>query len=318
MTEDNKGGRGTLTTSFINALTNNGKYADIIRYVRSHDCLNLQIRDNYLNIYYGGGNILRIGERSLYFDKFYFYNDACGTYPKTYVEAMAKSRADKIPAKATNVPSEAEAKAIIDDLKNKTKKLMELLPGKPEQFFERAKEVMDLWFSKHPHQERKDQQIITSANTVCNSDSDLAIIDIEFAVSVNKAYNNAKNRKGNNKVCRFDIIAVDSVGQLFVIELKQNNAADSEDNSANVMVHKKDFDDTIGSDRNRLFAQEMERVVKTKHVLGILPASVKVDTSLKPVFAVAYSGRNPEAFNEKYRKSGIRVIEVLADMKLRK
>ena len=151
-----------------------------------------------------------------------------------------------------------------------------------------------------------------------SSESDLAVIDIEFAVSINKLYNKAKNSKGKNKVCRFDIIAVDCKGQLYVVELKQNAAADSSDNSANVKVHRKDFDDTIGNDIDCLFAKEMAQVINVKKNLGLLPKNVDIDTTLKPIFAVAYSGKDSDLFNEKYRKQGIYVIEVLEDKKLRK
>ena len=62
----------------------------------------------------------------------------------------------------------------------------------------------------------------------------------------------------------------------------------------------------------------MAQVAEIKKALGVLPKSVQVDTLATPLFAVAYSGDNPEAFNEKYRNEGLCVIEVLADRKLKK
>ncbi|WP_290395244.1 hypothetical protein [Paramuribaculum intestinale] len=62
----------------------------------------------------------------------------------------------------------------------------------------------------------------------------------------------------------------------------------------------------------------MAQVVNIKKELGLLPENVDIDTTLKPIFAVAYSGKESDVFNEKYREQGIYVIEVLGDKKLRK
>ncbi|WP_280123110.1 hypothetical protein [Duncaniella muricolitica] len=62
----------------------------------------------------------------------------------------------------------------------------------------------------------------------------------------------------------------------------------------------------------------MAQVINVKKNLGLLPKNVDIDTTLKPIFAVAYSGKDSDLFNEKYRKQGIYVIEVLEDKKLRK
>ena len=53
-----------------------GSYKEIIEFAakREND-LDVQIRDNYLNIYYRGGNLLRIHPRSFYFDEFYFHRN---------------------------------------------------------------------------------------------------------------------------------------------------------------------------------------------------------------------------------------------------
>lgn len=310
--------RGNLSKSFLNRLCE-GDLCAIINEIIDDSELDVQVRDNYLNVYYKGGNILRIKPQSFQFDKFYFYLGHPKGFPKTHVEKVASRKQNEInPRTKQPIPTEIEADQIMSELNEKYDDLMQLLPENPGSFFTKAKSVMDEWFVKWEHQERDDQQAITERNKTADSESDLAVIDIEFAVSVNKPYNKAKNSKGKNKVCRFDIIAVDYKGQLYVIELKQNEAADSDDNSANVKVHKKDFDDTIGNDIDCLFAKEMAQVVNIKKNIGLLPANVNVDISLNPVFAVAYSGKNSEAFNKKYRKEKLCVIEVLKDKKLRK
>lgn len=312
--------RGNLSQRFLTELTS-GNLRNVIKHIIDDKELDIQVRDNYLNIYYKGGNILRIKPKPkpFFFDKFYFYLGHPNGYPKSHIENVALGKEREINPRTTQpIPSKSEALEIVSDLNMMLKNLIQYLPEHPSEFFSKAKSVMNSWFDKWSHQERHDQQDISTANRSAESDSDLAVIDIEFAVSTNKPYNKAKNKNGKHKVCRFDIIAVDHIGQLYVIELKQNMAADSVENSANVKVHKSDFDDTIGNDGKNLFAQEMAQVAEIKKALGILPKSVQVDTLATPLFAVAYSGDNPEAFNEKYRNEGLCVIEVLADRKLKK
>ncbi|MDE6485072.1 MAG: hypothetical protein K2L14_06745 [Duncaniella sp.] len=310
--------RGNLSKTFLKRLTE-GDLNTIIKQIIDDNELDIQVRDNYLNVYYKGGNILRIKPQKFQFDKYYFYLGHPKGFPKSHVDKVANDKPSKINPRTTDpIPTLTEARQIVSELDEKHRVLMNLLPESPDIFIDEAKSVMDTWFSIWNKQERDDQQAITLRNNAFDSKSDLVVIDIEFAVSVNKPYNKAKNSKGKNKVCRFDIIAVDFKGQLYVIELKQNRPADGKGNSANVKIHRQDFDDTIGNDVNHLLAEEMAQVVKIKKELGILPANVKVDTTRNPIFAVAYSGKDPETFNSKYRKEGICVIEVLENKKLRK
>ena len=309
--------RGDFSQKFLAKLTN-GNLRDVIKHILDDKELDVQVRDNYLNIYNKGGNILRIKPQTFFFDKFYFYLGHPNGYQKSHIEKVANGKEKEInPRTARPIPSKSEAMRIVKDLETMSENLVKYLPEHPEKYFPQAKSVMNSWFDIWSHQERHDQQDISTANRSADSDSDLAVIDIEFAVSANKPYNKAKNKNGKIKNCRFDIIAVDNFGQLYIIELKQNEAADSIKNSANVQVHKSDFDYTIGNDNKNLFAQEMAQVVTIKKALGVLPDSVHVNTLAAPIFAVAYSGNNPKAFNEKYREEGLCVIEVLSNRKLK-
>lgn len=306
--------RGRLSKNFATALSSKGNIAPIIEYILNDTELDVQVRDNYINVYYKGGNILRIKPQSFSFDKYYFYLGHPKGFPKSYVMKVADGKSSEISPRATEpIPSFNEALEIVSELDTSLHDIMNLLPENPTAFFKKAKTTMDSWFEKNPKSERLDQQKITSNNREFSDNNNLVVIDIEFAVSKNKAYNLAVNKKGNGKVCRFDIIAVDKNGQLYIIELKQNQSADEEGKPANVADHIKDFNATVGKDKNGEFAQEMLQVVKTKQMLGTLPKDIKVDTKSAPIFAVAYSGEDADTFNAKYRKAGVTVVEVDKD-----
>lgn len=302
--------RGNLSKAFEKDLTC-GRLKDLIRIIREDKELDLQVRDNYLNIYYNGGNILRIAPRSFQFDKFYFYPGDKDNYPKSYIEYVSKQQYDKLPNKPKRlVPTFEDATKIIGGLKAKADNLLSSLPDNSSTFFTLAKTVMNDWFRKNPKAERSNQHDIALANRCFSDKNNLVVIDLEFAVSTNKEYNISKNAKGDKKKCRFDIIAVNQSGQIYVIELKENEAADNNSNSANVSVHKDDFDNTIGNDHKGEFITEMQNILRVKKLLNLISDNVAIDPAKKPVFAVAFSGENAKNFNDKYNARGICVVDV--------
>lgn len=73
--------------------------------------------------------------------------------------------------------------------------------------------------------------------------------------------------------------------------------ADNDKSAQSVKAHKQDFNLTIGADTpENDFAQEMNEVLKMKQKLGLLPKSLKIDTSALPKFAIAYSGDKEEDY----------------------
>lgn len=301
--------RGNLSETFLKSLTK-GKYSKLLDTLYEDKDLDIQLRDNYINVYYRGGNILRIKPESFEFDKFYFYlpADESKKYPKSYIEKIAKNKRNEISLNTKYpIPSETEALAIINRLTAQEESLRKLLKTDINTYLSEAKKTMDAWFEIWKKEERMDQHAIALSNRDFSGNSDLVVVDLEFAVSKLQPYNET------NKVCRFDIIAVASDGQIYVIELKQNLNADGINNKANVNVHKDDFLNTIGKDTKRLFASEISDLVKIKQTLGIMDNDVKVDLSKKPIFAVAYSGENPEEFNAMYEAKGLTIINVITE-----
>lgn len=306
--------RGNLSPSFIAKLTE-GEYAPLLKTILEDTDLDMQLRDKYINVYYRGGNILRICYNSCQFDKFYFYNrnieGISRPFPKGHIEKVAKGKPDKISSRTIEpIPTKDEALQIISLLDAQCRELIKLLETDASEYFKQAKRVMDEWFEFWNKQERNDQHIIALSNRMFSDQSDLVVVDLEFAVSRYQPYNQTYKANGEKKVCRFDIIAVDQKGRIYVIELKQNDAADSSNNKANVTVHTADFDDTIGSDTDNAFAEEISDLVETKKALHILSQDIFVDKTKRPIFAVAYSGQNPKRFNAKYRAAGLTVITV--------
>ena len=215
-----------LSDNFLNDLTN-GKLATLLEYIQSDSELDMQIRDGYINVYYKGGNILKINsQRSFHIDKMYF-ND---------FSVLNSTEAKKNPE-------------LISKYKNQRKKLLSLLPLLPQKYFQQAKIVMDKWDKALEdvvqHNEKKEQQMIAIANRI---NAEYVVLDLEYAVSRNSEFS---YDGGTDKVVpRFDIIAIHN-NRLVVIELKKGLGAIK--GTSGIEPHIKCFNHTIGRDKNHLF-----------------------------------------------------------------
>lgn len=284
--------RGRISKKFERLLSE--KLKPLIDYVVSDENLDLQVRDNYFNIYFDGGNAMKVSEKQFSFDPWYFYE---GTYqgvkiPKTYIEEQTKGNNKRI-KKPANYPSEELAQKITKEINKKANSLISAAyDSNFKKYFEVAKEQIGKWVTAYKRAERKDQHYIACSNRRFSNLNDLVVIDIEYAVSTLKPYNQSKNIKGNSKVPKFDIIAVDKEGQLYSIELKNNLKADKEGSSQDIKHHLEDFNNTIGKPISDCdFTQEMAEVLAIKQNLGILDKNIFINTTLSPIFAIAYSGK---------------------------
>ena len=151
-----------LREHFLNELIS-GRLASLLEYIKGDAELDIQIRDNYINVYYKGGNILKINSpKSFYIDKMYF-NDY-----RTISSTEAKKSFD-----------------LIHEYKEQQKSLKSLLPHNPQEYFKQAKKAMDKWDvalkDVVQHNEKKEQQAIAIANM---ADTDYVVLDLEYAVPV--------------------------------------------------------------------------------------------------------------------------------------
>jgi hypothetical protein len=122
--------------------------------VHADATLCLQIRDESINIYYRGGSLLRVSrdKRGLYipwFDLRYFLNKA-----PSAVQELCHTTINSKPG---------------------ARKWVVLFPC--------LKHAMDLWFGKHPKEEREYQQLVVRENNFgkCGGKTDYIICDIEYA-----------------------------------------------------------------------------------------------------------------------------------------
>lgn len=144
-----------LSERFIISLKS-GLLKPILERILKDDTLMLGIRDSYINIYYRGGNLLRITEKmnsfDLFFDKKY---DLSKNY-KIY--------------NALNLPKKITEPVQLD------KWILSIAS---------LKELMDFWFSKNPKIEREFQQLVERENnrSSISGETEYFITDIEFADS---------------------------------------------------------------------------------------------------------------------------------------
>ena len=291
-----------------------GEYKEIIDFASQRENeLDVQIRDNYLNIYYKGGNLLRVHHSSLYFDEFYFHRIHCGDVilRKTHLKEKCKS-------------GDKECMERWKSYREQRKKMLNLLKnsGGMAAYCAQMKEIMDEWDADlHTigisHDEKKAQQQISMNN---RGATDYTVVDLEYAVSTTSNFK--YNGDSTKKVPRFDLIAVDKSGQLYVIELKTGLKAI--DGNSGIRAHIDCFKYSIELDSNNDFINEMDELLRQKQELKLIENNARIDTSKQPKFIFAFSDepgkKQYEVFVEACKERGYNdeVIYVGNDYQLKK
>ena len=258
-----------------------GDYKEIIEFAsRRENDLDVQIRDNYLNIYYRGGNLLRIQPRSFFFDEFYFHKDV-KEMRKTHLIEEAKKGNKKAIDLWNHYKEERQKK--FDILRYK---------GGIIRYCNEMKTVMDAWEGELntidiSHDEKNEQQQISMNN---RGETAYTVIDLEYAVSRNSSFTYNGNK--GKSVPRFDIIAVDKYGQLYVIELKTGLGAIK--NESGIGPHINCFSHTIGRDDKGDFLDEMYNLVEQKKAFNLISSEISIDKKKKPQFIFAFSNKPGE------------------------
>lgn len=139
-----------LTDNFVNQLQY-GLLTQILIAVKSDSTLCLEIRENYINIYYRGGNVIKIQENN-------------GAFVASFDRKYLNRDLTKVPELPSILNEPADIEAWISALPY-------------------LKHEMDMWFGCHSKDEREFQQLMVRENNSGNSaiGTDYFICDIEYA-----------------------------------------------------------------------------------------------------------------------------------------
>ena len=256
-----------LSGSFMNNLMHeDGVLYPILERVRGDDTLMLAIRANYINVYYRGGNLLRVEER----DK--------DSYQASFDDEYDKS-GEKTPTLPTTIKSQDEARAWIDE-------------------FPHLKEIMDIYFSSHSKPEREFQQLVVRENnhSAISNETEYFVSDIEFAdTSLGARFDIlavrwlASDRK-NGGNCR-----------AVLMEMKYGDGA--LDDNAGLGKHLKDIDALISdNEKYKSLLETMESQFNQLDELGLLNyhrcsngTKVKLNVNDPPEVVFVLANHNPRS-----------------------
>jgi len=269
--------RGIHNKKFLYEIEN-GSLKPLVELVNSNEDLVLQIRDDYFNVYYQGGNVAKVtSSKSVDFDENYF---------RTHIE---------------------KSKENWEEIKKKRQTTMALFKkGLFSDYIDTVKSAMKYYWDNVLEgkgvAEKMAQHQICILNT---NQTEYTVIDLEYQVSTESIFKyrgKRKTKSGGLPSPRFDIVAIrNSDHRLCVIELKKGTKALKD--PSGVQEHAESFVHTIGFDKKtkNAFLSEMNDVLQMKKKLKLIDEIVFIDTTLEPEFLYAYQN-NP---NEQEYKKGI-------------
>ena len=278
-------GRGLHSSKWDEMFSTGGFLSPLLNRVKSDKDLVLQIRNNYINIYYKGGNMLKVTHGPGFgFDHNYFKGEGIRD------EQLQKKEREKM---LSIIKEEHDF----------------------DKFVHEAKAVMNKywkWLEKQGKSlEEKNEQHYLS---VCNEETaEYTVIDLEFQISTICDYRYQKppcpsGRKRNEDKTspRFDIIAVRNADKrLCVIELKKGTGDLASKNSG-VGDHADSFEGSIMRNKQS-FIREIKKIVEDKKNLKLLSKTFDFkDDDVEFMYAYAFSDSTKVEYEERNLKNILR------------
>ena len=270
-------GRGLHSPNLRLELCKDGLLLPLLEIVRSDKDLVLEIRNNYFNIYYKGGNMLKVeSPNSIQFDHNYFKG-----YKRPKFESDEKEKARK-------------------ELK---KKMLAVLKKERNygDFVRKMKDLMDnywIWLKEVKGKSLKEKDVQHSLCINNTEEFEYTIIDVEFQVSTEAEYKYQKPTRPKGRFVaskkispRFDIVAVrNSDHRLCVIELK--SGVNSLYSKSGIGDHADSYEGTIGR-MPQSFKDEIKGIINDKKFLGLLSKNFII-SDMDPEFIYAYSFKSKD------------------------
>jgi hypothetical protein len=255
-----------LSDRFMGDLLNdNGLLHPILVRVKKDHTLMIAIRESYINIYYRGGNILRIQEQNKSFYR--------ASFDKNY-----NFPGQELPDSPATITNKEDSDKWVSS-------------------FATRKNMMDEYFSKHSKPEREYQQVIARENndSTISNESEYFISDIEFADSELGARFDllgirwlTSQRKNGNK-CKAAFM-----------EMKYGDGA--LEGTSGLLKHLQDFDTFISGNRYHDLLVTMESQFNQLDQLGLLKfnkgtsnAKIKLDVKDRPEVIFILADHNPRS-----------------------
>jgi hypothetical protein len=253
-----------LSSRFMGDLkNNNGVLFPLLCAVKNDSGLCLQIRENYINIYYRGGSIMKVSSEGVRLYR--------PTFNEKYLTALLNQVLDQTPEVLESQQDSCMWVSVFPSLKY----------------------AMDLWFGKHPKDEREFQQLIVRENNIgkCARKTDYFICDIEYA-----------NSEG-----RFDLIAAcwpsrgserkkaNNIGLAF-IEMKYADGALR--GESGMSGHIKGMINFLGNpERLKLIKREMKTVFNQMKKLDLIDVGKEMVSfnDEKPEFIFVLANHDPDS-----------------------
>lgn len=252
-----------LSDEFKNDLQS-GYLNVLLKHVLADNTLMLAIREDYVNVYYRGGNILKLSKKGAHeYDAF---------FDKKYATGQSLA----LPDSPSRITSETEIRQWIES-------------------FPIRKQVMDFWFTKNPKMEREFQQLVVRENnfsSISNA-TEYFIADIELADSETNARFDMLAFKWPSTERKADKV------QLALIEMKYGD--DALTGTSGIINHLRQFDELLCNPKSRQSLREMaEKQINQLNELGLISHTKKegrnfstVDDRFEVIFL--FANHNPRS-----------------------